>query len=368
MHLIKRIAAATAALVLAMFTPMNIVNIQKAEAEGPDIHITVETKEIDINDIPQNRVVSLNVYTENVPAYEQLLLVFNKSSDVSYALKSFESTVDLDLIPIWINTIYKSDSPDCLTPSSNYMACVVIGFSIDYDGCLIKVNLVLPENVEAGKFYNLDLCSISSELGYETYVKCSDKTKIKSDRFQFTNGGIRITQRDNNSGGGNNGSGGGNNNSSGGGNSGSGGGNNNGSGGGNGGSGGGNSGSGSGNNSGGGNSGSVQNTQKPVNPQTPQQNNAQPVTESIETTMITTEVTSVTDTTTMAQTSTTTAVTTTAKVKTTPKVTVTSVTQITTGSQDEKKKSGGMLTVVIISAIVIGMSSVVVIANKVRRK
>ena len=353
MHLIKRIAAATAALVLAMFTPMNIVNIQKAEAEGPDIHITVETKEIDINDIPQNRVVSLNVYTENVPAYEQLLLIFNKSSDVSYALKSFESTVDLDSIPIWISSRYKSDSPDCLTPSSNYMACEVIGFSIDYNGCLIKVNLVLPENVEAGKFYNLDLCSISYELGYETYVKCSDKTKIKSDGFQFTNGGIRITQRDNNSGGGGSSSGNGN----GSGND----------------SGGENGGSGGGNDSGGGNApqsdGGGQNVQSPVNQPAPEQNNDTPaVNEAQVTEVVTTAVTAVTDTTTMAQTSTTTAVTTTAKVKTTPKVTATNVTQITTGSTDENKKSNGLLTVIIISAIVIGMSSAVVLANKLKRK
>ena len=56
--------------------PMNIVNPPVANAVYEGAKITVETKEIDINDIPPDRKVSLSVWTENIPQYKLLQLKY----------------------------------------------------------------------------------------------------------------------------------------------------------------------------------------------------------------------------------------------------------------------------------------------------
>ena len=345
MHLIKRITSVISAAIITFLMPMNIVNPSIANAVYEGAKITVETKEIDINDIPPDRKVSLSVWTENIPQYKLLQLKFSKNADLEYGDTMFEFTGGLtddiaSVSPGW------NDDP-------NYAQCSISGYSpLDYNGNIIMVNLILPENVNAGAFYNFDL------------TKCSVRfSNGKTDTLNHESGGIKITQRDNGSGGGGSSSGDGNGNGSG-----------NGSGGGNG-SGNGN-GSGGGNDSGGGNApqsdGGGQNVQSPVNQPAPEQNNDTPaVNEAQVTEVVTTAVTAVTDISTTEQTSTETSVTTaseTTQTQTETSVTATSVTQITTGLQDEKKKSNGLLTVIIISAIVIGMSSAVVLANKLKRK
>ena len=123
--------------------------------EAPkDIRLTIETKEIAINDIPENREVSVAVYLDNAPSFIKLSFILKKDSRTEYKfLRHVTKNPDVPNISTCDIGLGTGGTPDIVTAEI---------FSkpdrfISYNGCIAYVNLVLPESVSAGDFYSVEL-------------------------------------------------------------------------------------------------------------------------------------------------------------------------------------------------------------------
>ena len=167
-----------------------------AEEAPTDVHLTVETKEIDIEDIPADRVVTLNIYLENCPPYNTLVFGVLKDSRLEFYN-------DTDCFEMADGVTYAS-YPDCSKFPSipDYMSCATGAAGgrsnrVEYENAIVKVSFVLPEQVSAGDFFAVEL-----PRRFETDVVYLTMSPLSSDYFedfpftQLNSGGIRITQRD----------------------------------------------------------------------------------------------------------------------------------------------------------------------------
>jgi hypothetical protein len=196
MKKLKSIAVLLIAIVVTVCGVGINVPLEVRAYEAPtDIHVIVETKEIDIDDIPEDRCVSLNIYTENCPPYLGLELVFEKDSRLGYnQYTPFSPAVNLSGMG-GLAASYHAAAPDflaCLIPASGDNL-------IDYNGALIQVNLILPENVSEGEFYKFEPLkkydngyTMSSSIFFENSFDASFKETPFS---QLTCGGIKITRK-----------------------------------------------------------------------------------------------------------------------------------------------------------------------------
>ena len=84
MHFSKRIITIAAAAAMS-FCIAGKKECTATAADAPaNIHLTVETKEIAIEDISDNRVVTLNVYQENCPPFDHMTIMFKKDPRLGF--------------------------------------------------------------------------------------------------------------------------------------------------------------------------------------------------------------------------------------------------------------------------------------------
>ncbi len=208
MQLTSRLTALTTA---AVMSPLFIsVNSTKAAEPPTDVHLTVETKDIDIDEIPEDRVVSLNVYLENCPPYNTLCFGVLKDPRLSfYPWDDCFTIADGVGQAGRASCLRYEDEPDyryCGTGARD-------GYTqrVTYDSAIVVISFTLPEQVSAGDFFNVDLTR--SYRNETILVSMSQELEDVFSDFPFTqlnNGGIRITQKNapppppenNNSGGG----------------------------------------------------------------------------------------------------------------------------------------------------------------------
>ena len=65
-----------------------------------DLHLIIETKEIDINNIPENKVVSIDIYTENCPPYVMLSFLLEKDKRLQYMPYEYISDAEQTTCPM----------------------------------------------------------------------------------------------------------------------------------------------------------------------------------------------------------------------------------------------------------------------------
>lgn len=83
----NRIVKLTVVMSVAFFTLtfFSVTAFRSVAYEAPqDIHLLIETKEINIKDIPENRTVSIDIYTENCPPYLMLSFLLEKDKRLEY--------------------------------------------------------------------------------------------------------------------------------------------------------------------------------------------------------------------------------------------------------------------------------------------
>ncbi len=194
MHFFKRfltISAAAAAISVSAAE----MNVQAAEMPT-DIHLTVETKEIAIEDIPEDRRVSLNVYTENCPPFKGITLYFTKDTRLEYY-------PDYECFSI-AEGVVNARKPNVgfYEPDPNYRMCDICS-SLDNDNfielenAVVRVKFRLPEQVSPGDFFGVEL--LRSYMDMPIQIGLGDK---KEDYFrdtpftQLNGGGIRIVQKE----------------------------------------------------------------------------------------------------------------------------------------------------------------------------
>lgn len=162
-----------------------------------DIHLSIEVKEIDIDEIPENRVISLDIYTENCPPYAMLSFLLEKDSRLEYLPYTYLS--DAEQVYNMSGMSFESASADfpdvvmCNIPA-------VANEQINYNGLLVRANVILPENVNSGEFYSLNFKrTLSDTYKMETSLMLEndfDSIFGNGSFSQLNGGGILITEKD----------------------------------------------------------------------------------------------------------------------------------------------------------------------------
>lgn len=308
-------------------------------AEAPtDIHLTVQTKEIDIEDIPADRVVTLDIYQENCPAFDAMMIPIVKDPRLSfypeYSCFKLADGVRNARRP---NIGYDSSDPDYRLCD----LCSSIGNDdlIEFDNAIVTVSVKLPDQVSPGDFYGVEMQGAYNNAHIQIAVGDEMSDVFNESAFsQLNGGGILITQREqpapipegNGSVGGQS----------------------------------------AGESGGGGQGGEAQSPAE--EPQSGDSNNAHEAAPASTTasTSVTAAVTAVTTNTTM--TSTVQSTSTTSEKTTTESTTVTSLhstaAEIATGApeENEKKSKGGFITIALITLIVVAVASTALLAEKLR--
>lgn len=188
MNIFKKIFSLMAAVVL--FGKCGIIGYAGAEDAPHDIKLTCETKYIDIDDIPEDRIVDLAVSIDNNPGFQLLSIYFNIDSRLKY---KNQMVCDVPSNRQDIGCVnWKLPKID----SSEIQCDIFFGTHVDKsteNGELMYLKINLPDEVSVGDFFNVDILKESENCA--TYV-CLDLKGAEYDYNSFSElncGGIHIT-------------------------------------------------------------------------------------------------------------------------------------------------------------------------------
>jgi hypothetical protein len=193
MHYTKRIITAALAA----------VPVYSAFAAGPcadavdaptDIHLTVQTKEIAVQDIPEDRIVTLDIYQENCPFFDAIMFPVIKDPRLSYY-------PDDDCFGL-AEGVRNARTPNIsfYVPDPDYRMCDICSSAenddfIEFDNAIATVSFKLPEQVETGDFFTVKI--IEKYLHTPIQINFGDRMEDvfnESAFSQLNSGGIRIVQ------------------------------------------------------------------------------------------------------------------------------------------------------------------------------
>lgn len=167
-----------------------ISNITAAVEGGTDIRLKIQTKDIDIHDIPDNGIVDLDITIENNPTIDCLSLVFEKDSRVQFN--------QYDLFDHTYGGISNSGYSIIESNSNAIYSDVIFGvYPDDENGVFVKIKIKLPDKNEIKKddFFPVRFLN-SCDWAVPSVGVLTPEIKILngSEYFGgFEDGGIRIT-------------------------------------------------------------------------------------------------------------------------------------------------------------------------------
>ena len=192
MQFFKKTISLAAALIIFSMSFLNLSQVNALDVPLPlDIHMTIDTVEIDIKDIPENRIVPVDVYLENCPGFLSMWTFFEKDSRLAFAsarpFTVVEGVGNVSSLNFLSNQDINPNIIGCGIPSGFYG-------KIEHTGALIKINVVLPEDAQIGEFYSISFSryfgenSMSIDFTNELEDRC-----YESSFTQLNAGGILIT-------------------------------------------------------------------------------------------------------------------------------------------------------------------------------
>ena len=167
-----------------------VQNIEYVDAAEYSIDIVVDTVEIDINDIPEDRCVKVGISLYNSPGINGIFFPLEKDERLEF----------FDFPPIEYSDmgLSLSNLTDNIKEISLYYGS--LKDNLIYDECFCYIKLRLPENISIGDFFSVN---ILNEYIYKSYEESNgtafnlsfcdkDFNSYSYDNFNITNGGIRI--------------------------------------------------------------------------------------------------------------------------------------------------------------------------------
>ncbi len=166
-----------------------VQNIEYVDAAEYSIDIVVDTVEIDINDIPEDRCVKVGISLRNNPGMSSIFFPFQKDNRLLLDASSYEAKTEFL-------------SEENLTNDIRFLS-----FYNENDNELIRDNeyffyitFKLPENCFIGDYYYVNILNeysfISETSGnsflYTLGFRDKDLNRFSYDCFNVTNGGINI--------------------------------------------------------------------------------------------------------------------------------------------------------------------------------
>ena len=189
----KKMVSAT--LLATLLFPV-VQNIEYVDAAEYSIDIVVDTVEIDINDIPEDRCVKVGISFYNSPGMNGVFFPLEKDSRLE-----FLGHIPLEYPNILLKIVYLSND---VREISLYYGTLVDDLITDAEGfCYVK--LCLPENVSVGDFFEINILEEyvykgdnNEGDGVLSVLRFRDKefNNYFNDNFNITNGGIRIIGTD----------------------------------------------------------------------------------------------------------------------------------------------------------------------------
>ncbi len=183
--------ALTFVMILGCMITNTDFNVNTVCADPYNIEIKVETKEISIEEIPEDRLVPLEVCLSNVPN-EELFAI------------NIAFQVDSKIIP-YINNCWDKNTIESLATSTSIMNTDIIYFSsvtlptFDRkikDGRIYDFLVYLPNDIQEGYFFEItpvDSCNNEYETDITSFSLFKNKTEIYGpSNFSFRQGGIKI--------------------------------------------------------------------------------------------------------------------------------------------------------------------------------
>lgn len=175
-------------IMLLCTTATEIPGIKAAVDGGTDIWLKIQTKEIDIDDIPDDRIVDLDISIQNNPGIDIIGFLIEKDSRLEFSEYDVFENVHKG---IGGSSHRRFDNNENILYNE-----VIFGIYANEDnGTFVKVKLKIPDNAQPGDFYSLKLLT-----SYEEVNPCiglvSPESKIiyGSEYFGgFEDAGIRIT-------------------------------------------------------------------------------------------------------------------------------------------------------------------------------
>ncbi len=194
---LKKALCATILSTLLFPTVYNIEYVDAAEWIDEAVYsvdIVVDTVEIDINDVPEDRRVKVGFSLYNSPGINAIIFILEKDSRIEFS--EFPEKVDYTMgsgvgyLATDIQEIqyyYGSMKDDLM-----------------YDGCFGYYEFILPENIEVGDWFSINILKEYLYKSYESSngVLYSSWFRLKNidtymdysyNNLNITNGGIRIT-------------------------------------------------------------------------------------------------------------------------------------------------------------------------------
>ena len=168
-----------------------VQNIEYVDAAEYSIDIVVDTVEIDINDIPEDRCVKVGISLYNSPGINGVFFPLEKDKRLEF----------LGNPPLEYSNMCLSTSE--LT-SNTCGISLYYGTELDgliYDGCFCYIKFYIPQNVSINDFY---MVNILNQYIYKSHENSDgipfnlrfidrDLNNYSSEFLNITNGGIRIT-------------------------------------------------------------------------------------------------------------------------------------------------------------------------------
>ena len=181
--------SASFAASMAGFYSANAVTLE----EPLDIHLAIETKTVDLADLPENRVVSLEMSMENCPPIAGMWVYFEKDARLAFKEVMPFSVVEgvENIMSTFNTTAYPEKEP-------NKMGCGIsaeYGSFLEHSGAVITINVIIPEDAKNGDFYPVNFSRYLVES--QMVVDFSDEFSDRYGESAFTelqNGGIYIVK------------------------------------------------------------------------------------------------------------------------------------------------------------------------------
>ena len=187
----NRLNKLTIVFVAMMVLLMAVMPLQADEEPSKDFKISVETKELLLEEIPANRLVELKIFVENLPAFRTLRIILEKDSALKFPFPSH--------LPDPSDALARVGGISCSTskdPNTNWISCMIDNVEPDLfliSGEIMTLYFTLPNDAQPGDFYQVKLLrNYDDGVTHETYVETDDALYGESYFSELVSGGIRI--------------------------------------------------------------------------------------------------------------------------------------------------------------------------------
>ncbi len=196
----KRTDRFIAVIVALMVLLMMVSPLRAADGKAPEnMSLTMETKELTLDEIPDNDIVELKVTVNDLPAFRSMGILIENDPELSFCTSIADPCPELSRAGGMSFSLLGGKYADIVQGKiPNVIQCNIAVIEDEMlkipDGEeIITVYVILPDNVQPGDFYHVKIIRTFDGTYHDTTFLRTDDTKYDEDCFsELVSGGIRI--------------------------------------------------------------------------------------------------------------------------------------------------------------------------------